>query len=178
MRTERLTIRPATREDLPRMWPYRGDDAVIAWMTSRSDSLEAFVAHLGRPPMLAKTLVVQSGEELVGDLFLAVEDAWAQLDVREQAAATQAEIGWCLHPAHTGRGYAREAARALIGLCFADLGLRRVVSNCFAANEASWRMMEDLGMRREAHTVEDSLHRELGWQDGYSYALLRREWKG
>ena len=34
-------------------------------------------------------------------------------------------------------------------VCFVDLGLRRVTANCFADNEASWRLMERLGMRRE-----------------------------
>jgi len=36
--------------------------------------------------------------------------------------------------------------------------------------------MERLGMRREVQTTKDSLHRELGWQDGYGYALLAGEW--
>lgn len=65
----------------------------------------------------------------------------------------------------------------ILRICFTDLGLRRVVAHCFARNEASWRLMERVGMRREAHTVEDSLHAELGWLDGYSYAILAREWE-
>ena len=48
---------------------------------------------------------------------------------------------------------------------------------CFAANEPSWRLMERVGMRREAHNVKDSLHRDHGWQDGYVYALLADEWR-
>ena len=36
--------------------------------------------------------------------------------------------------------------------------------------------MERIGMRREAYTIGDGLHRELGWLDGYSYALLASEW--
>ena len=57
------------------------------------------------------------------------------------------------------------------------LGARRVVADCFAANEASWRLMERVGMRREQHHVEDSLHAELGWLDGLGYALLATEWR-
>jgi RimJ/RimL family protein N-acetyltransferase len=37
--------------------------------------------------------------------------------------------------------------------------------------------MERLGMRREAHTVSDSLHRSGRWLDGYGYALLAEEWR-
>jgi hypothetical protein len=32
-------------------------------------------------------------------------------------------------------------------------------------------------MRREQHGVQDSWHAELGWVDGYQYALLADEWR-
>ena len=53
-----------------------------------------------------------------------------------------------------------------------------MTANCFAANEPSWRLMERLGMRREAHAVRDSLHRSGEWMDGLTYALLAEEWRG
>jgi len=37
--------------------------------------------------------------------------------------------------------------------------------------------MERIGMRREAHNVRDSLHRDHGWLDGFGYALLAEEWR-
>ena len=88
----------------------------------------------------------------------------------------QAEIGWALDPAYQGRGLALEAARRLMALCFDDLGIHRVIATCFADNETSWRLMEKLGMRREAHNVKESLHRERGWLDTFTYALLEDEW--
>lgn len=106
-----------------------------------------------------------------------VDDAWAQTEVAAQAAGTQAEIGWALDPAHQGHGYATEAVRELLRLCFDDLGLRRVVALCFAANEPSWRLMERVGMRRETHTVRESLHRSGEWMDGLGYAILAEEWR-
>jgi RimJ/RimL family protein N-acetyltransferase len=80
-------------------------------------------------------------------------------------------------PDHAGRGYATEAVRELIRICFTDLGLRRLTANCFAGNEASWRLMERVGMRRELYTVRDSLHRSGQWLDGIGYALLADEWQ-
>ena len=65
----------------------------------------------------------------------------------------------------------------MLAICFDDLGLRRVTADCFAANSPSWRLMERVGMRREAHRVAESLHRDLGWVDSYAYALLAREWR-
>ena len=60
-------------------------------------------------------------------------------------------------------------------VAFGDLRLRRVTAGCFAANIASWRVMEKTGMRREQHGVRDSWHAELGWVDGYTYAVLADE---
>ena len=123
-------------------------------------------------------LIVRNSDGVViGDLMLRVEDGWAQRDVCTRAENVQAELGWVLHPDFVGFGYATEAVGALISLCFGELGLRRVVAGCFTANVSSWRLMERLGMRREGHTTRDSLHRDLGWQDGYTYALLAEEWK-
>jgi len=62
--------------------------------------------------------------------------------------------------------------------CFEERRVRRVVANCFADNTRSWRLMERIGMRREAHTLSDSLHRSGSWLDAYGYALLAEEWTG
>jgi RimJ/RimL family protein N-acetyltransferase len=80
-------------------------------------------------------------------------------------------------PEHAGRGYASEAAAALLGICFDHLALRRVKAMCFADNVASWRIMEKLGMRREEYSVAESLHRSGRWLDGISYAILADEWR-
>lgn len=82
--------------------------------------------------------------------------------------------GYCTPP-HNGRGYATEAVRALLDIVFDELQLRRVTASCFAANEASWRLMERLGMRRETYNVRESLHRSGEWLDGMVYALLADE---
>ncbi|GAA4667850.1 hypothetical protein GCM10025780_07800 [Frondihabitans cladoniiphilus] len=107
-----------------------------------------------------------------------VEDAWGQREGAAQAAGRQAELGWTVNPSSGGRGYATEAVRKALRLCFEDLRLHRVVANAFASNEPSCRLAERVGMRRELYGVRDSLHRDLGWIDGVGYALLAEEWKG
>jgi RimJ/RimL family protein N-acetyltransferase len=104
------------------------------------------------------------------------EDAWAQLDVTDQARDTQAELGWVLDPTHTRHGYATEAVRELLRYSYQDLAVRRVTANCFLHNDTSWRLMERVGMRRELHAVRDSLHRSGRWLDTVSYAILAEEW--
>lgn len=177
VRTERLTIRPATVEDLAPLFEIRKRPEVSDWLPTLPTDRAAFVERLSDPDRLAVTLALELDGELIGDLYLHVSDPWAQAEVAEQAKATQSEIGWVVTPEHGGQGLATEAAAELLRISFEDLGVRRVVAVCFAENVASWRIMEKLGMRREQHTVADSLHRSGRWLDGLGYALLSDEWR-
>ena len=85
-----------------------------------------------------------------------------------------AEIGYVFDPEYAGQGFATEAVRALLRIAFDGVGVRRVIAQCFADNEPSWRLMERLGMRREEHSVKDELHRSGEWLDAMMYALLGR----
>lgn len=176
VRTARLQLRAATAGDAETTWVYRQHEAVSRWLTRAPGTFDEYRVAFARPAFLTKTLVVELEGVVIGDLMIAIEDAWAQAEVADQARGVQAELGWVIHPDHTGQGYATEAVRELIRICFTDLGLRRVTAGCFAANEASWRLMERVGMRREIHTVRESLHRSGEWLDGMGYALLADEW--
>jgi RimJ/RimL family protein N-acetyltransferase len=177
VRTERLALRRSTPADADATWAYRSDPAVADWLTRLPASREEYDEWYASPEMQDTRVVVERDGVLVGELHVEVKDGWAQAEVAEEAAGTEAELGWVLAPAHQGGGYAGEAVAAALRICFEDLGLRRVIAGCFTANEPSWRLMERLGMRRESHTLCDGLHREHGWLDGYQYALLAEEWR-
>lgn len=177
LRTERLTMRPATPQDLEPTWEFRRLPEVTYWMMAAPDTIEQYRERFDDPERLATTLVVERDGQVIGDLMLRVEDAWSQKEVEEKAKGVQGELGWCIHPGHGGRGYATEAVRELLRLCFEDLGMHRVAANCFAGNEPSWRLMERVGMRREGRFVGETLHRNEGWVDALTYALLEDEWR-
>ncbi|PWD50014.1 N-acetyltransferase [Serinibacter arcticus] len=174
--TPRLEIRRAAAEDAAEVWAYRRLPAVAEWMIRLEDELEPFTQRFVDPERMGPTLVVHHDGRLVGDLMVRQEDVWAQHEVADLGRGATAEIGWAFDPAVGGRGFATEAARAAVRLCFETLGLHRVSAICFTDNTPSWRLMERLGMRREAHAVGESLHRSGGWLDSYTYALLRTEW--
>jgi len=182
VRTERLEIRPLALDDLDAMWEIRRLPEVNRWLGRAPATREAFHETYSEPSRRAMTFVIvrpdaeTGAQPIIGDLMIRIEDAWAQAEVAAQAAGTQAELGWALAPEHTGQGYAAEAVRAVIDLCFTTLGLRRVHAGCFAANEPSWRLMERLGMRREESSRKTGLHRSGEWMDGLNYALLAEEW--
>jgi len=177
LRTERLLIRRASPADVETTWPFRALPEVTEWMTIAPENLDDYRKHFEDPDRLTRTLVMEIDGTVVGDLMVRTEDAWVQAEVSAQGHGVHAELGWCIDPAHGGRGLATEAVQELLRLCFEDLGLRRVTALCFADNVSSWRLMERVGMRREMHTVRDGLHRSRGWLDGLGYALLRDEWR-
>ncbi|HEU5037506.1 MAG TPA: GNAT family N-acetyltransferase [Nocardioides sp.] len=178
LRTERLVLRPATVDDTDATWAFRQLPAVNEWLTGCPSDLDGYRTLFAGPERLATTVVVELADgTVIGDFMLKREDAWAQLGMEDAARGAQAELGWVLDPAHSGHGYATEAVRELLRHCFEDLGVRRVVANCFLDNDASWRLMERVGMRRELHAVRESLHRTGRWLDVVGYAVLADEWE-
>ncbi|MDF2667443.1 MAG: acetyltransferase, including N-acetylase of ribosomal protein [Microbacterium sp.] len=89
--------------------------------------------------------------------------------------AGSAEIGWVVSPAASGRGLATEAVRALIATAFEVYGLRRLVARIDAENVRSLALAERVGMRREAHLVENEWFKGR-WSDEIDYGILSREW--
>ena len=179
LHTERLTLRPATADDANPTWTYRRLASVNQWLAGCPADLDGYRALFADPTRLATTVIVSLGHEheapVIGDFMLRRENAWAQFEVTDQAHHKQAELGWVLDPAHTGHGYATEAVRELLRYSFQDLGVRRVVANCFLDNTSSWRLMERVGMRREHHAIRESLHRSRRWLDTVGYAILDEE---
>jgi RimJ/RimL family protein N-acetyltransferase len=174
--TARLRLRPFNRGDVDGVFAYRGREDVARYL---------FDPPLSRDEcaLAIQQRVTQTTFETEGDrIVLAVEPLGTSGLIGEvsliwrSSEARQAEIGWIFHPAHQGQGYASEAAAVLLRLAFNTAGLHRVYARCDAANQSSWRLMERLGMRREAHFREHARFKG-GWDEEYYYALLRREWQ-
>ncbi|MDP1340746.1 GNAT family N-acetyltransferase, partial [Klebsiella variicola] len=70
-------------------------------------------------------------------------------------AALQAEIGYIFNPAFAGQGYAAEAVRALVGVCFSRRGLHRLSARLDTDNQGSIGLVERLRFRREAHLIQN-----------------------
>ncbi len=88
----------------------------------------------------------------------------------------QAMIGCILGQAFEGNGYATEAVTALLDYLFFAEKLHRVFASTSPENAKSWRLMERLGMRREAHFRRNCFVDDT-WGDEYIYAVLEEEWR-
>ena len=89
--------------------------------------------------------------------------------------AKQAEIGFTLSSLYQGKGYATEAVMKLLEYLFVDLNLHRVRAICDVENVASSKLLERVGMRREAHFIENIWFKGA-WGSEYVYSQLQREW--
>ena len=85
------------------------------------------------------------------------------------------EVGYIVHPEATGRGIATETARIMLSLGFEGAGLHRIIGRLDRRNAASARVLERLGMRREAHFVRNEMV-DGEWTDEVVYAMLEEEW--
>jgi RimJ/RimL family protein N-acetyltransferase len=91
-------------------------------------------------------------------------------------AHRQGEIGFVFHPDYKGQGYATEASQALLTFGFTTWNLHRIFGRCDARNTASYKLMERLGMRREAHFIHNEIFKGE-WGDELVYAILQAEWQ-
>jgi len=174
--TERLLLRPFVAEDFDAVFAMqsRPDVARYLYWDARTEdevreALEKKVAGTAirsEGDALFLAAVLKSTGELVGDVVL-------HLLSQEHSTA---EIGFIVHPDHHGHGYATEAARPLLKLAFEDVQVHRVIGRVEPRNVASARVLEKLGMRQEAHLIENEFVKGE-WQSELIYAMLDREWR-
>ena len=180
VRTERLLLRPLTAGDADALLAYRGRDDVSRYVPfepmSRDDILERIAGPWARTELtdegqsltlgaeLADTGLAGTGE-LAGDVVL----FWHS---REHAGG---EIGYVFNPALGGRGYATEAALAMLRLGFEGIGLHRIVARIEERNEPSVKLARRLGMRQEARLVHNEVFKGE-WSTEVDFAMLAEEW--
>jgi RimJ/RimL family protein N-acetyltransferase len=175
LETERLILRPYTAGDLDSFHAILRRDDVSRYLYSEPrDRDEA-------RDLLARVALKTAIDDDHDDLLLAVltKESGAIIGhvtlERTSREHRQGEIGYVLHPDHQGHGYATEAASVMLRLGFEALGFHRIVGRLDARNAASARVLERLGMRREAHLRENEFIKGE-WCDELVYAMLATEW--
>ena len=173
--TARLRLRPFSATDLDAFHAINARDDVARYLYN--EPLDRAAAAESLRKRLRRTAFTEEGE----GLGLAVErrDSGAMIGevllIWTSIAHRTGEIGFVFHPDQYGQGFAREASEAILRVGFAEFGLHRIIGRCAARNDASWRLLARLGMRREAHFVQNE-YVKGEWCDEFVYALLAEEW--
>jgi RimJ/RimL family protein N-acetyltransferase len=175
LRTRRLLLRPYVADDLDALHDIERRAETARYLYNEPLTREATRAVLERRRAMT---AIDDEHDLVLVLVLpmsrhVVGHATLQRVSREHR---QGEVGYVLHPDHQGHGYASEAAALMMRLGFEELRLHRIVGRLDARNAPSARVLERLGMRREAHLHENEFVNGE-WVDELVYAILADEWR-
>ena len=176
LHTERLLLRPFEAGDFDAVYAYYSQPSVaryLYWDARNEDETrqalekrakDTQLSHEGDALCLAVTL--KKSQHLIGEVTL----FWRSEEHQ------QGEIGFIFSPEFGGQGYATEASEVLLNIGFETMKLHRIYGRCDARNVASYRLMERLGMRREAHLIENEWVKGE-WCSELVYALLKTEWE-
>ena len=175
LETERLRLRPFALDDEAAVFALVSDPEIARFVRFEAHRtpadtrvfLELAAAHYRRGDLFALAIVLREDEQLIGSCGF----------VGQAPERKAAEMGYWLGKPHWGKGYALEAARALVRFGFEQMSLERVEAKCFLENIAGQRVIEKLGMKFEGTDCSERIKGEYpelsvygisrdNWQDG------------
>ncbi|MEI3788462.1 MULTISPECIES: GNAT family N-acetyltransferase [unclassified Chryseobacterium] len=168
--TERLILSQLKEEDLPFVteylqdkifsdvtsnipYPYTGEHAKF-WMKMSRESFENNTGY---------TFAVRNKEgQILGAIGLHDRDD------------DKAELGYWMGKPFWNKGYITEAATALIDFGFNELQINKIYATYFLDNPASGRIMEKIGMEKEA-LLKQHLKKDGKYIDVMMYSILKNK---
>ncbi|MGZ9223477.1 MAG: GNAT family N-acetyltransferase [Anaerolineales bacterium] len=173
--TEHLILRDFVESDWEAVLAYQQDPLYLRyneWTSRSAEEVRQFVQMF---------LDQQKQEPRIKFQFVITVKPTGQLigncGVRRNSPEThEGDIGYELDPRFWGKGYATEAARAVLDFGFSRLRLHRISAWCIADNTGSARVLEKLGMRQEGRLREHDYFKDRWW-DVLLYAILYDEWR-
>ena len=166
--TERLTVRNFRPEDAADLAEILTDPDVTYFEPYEAFTAEACVQEAVKLSESRELFAVVLGEKVIGKLYFSARGFGSY------------EVGWTLHGAYQGKGYAAESVRSLMEYAFREKGVRRVIAEIDTRNDRSVRLAERLGMRREAEHMALFPRKENNtlFNNYYVYAILAEEFAG
>jgi len=173
LNTKRLTLRPLTILDAEALYKYRSDSETNqyqGWIPKSIDDAKSFISKIAKnideyDTWFQMAIIFKENGELIGDVGIHFFDV----------DKYQVEIGCTLSKKNHGKGYASEALKAIIEYLFFNLYKQRITCSIDPKNQASVKMVERLGFRKEAH-FKQSIYMDGEWYDDLVYAILKDEW--
>ncbi|MGG0718486.1 GNAT family N-acetyltransferase [Robertmurraya massiliosenegalensis] len=166
--SKRLVIREFKPTDWEEVWKYTSNRKVMKYIPegtfSEADAKNFLQENRGETAQKFPVILKESND-LIGHIAF----------FRYFGEHTY-EIGWVFNPNYYNKGYATEAAYAMLNYGFTLLKLHRIIATCQPENISSYRVMEKIGMRREGYFKKCIPHGD-GWWDEYFYSILDEEWK-
>jgi RimJ/RimL family protein N-acetyltransferase len=169
---DHVVLREFTRDDVDDVLAIIGDDAVTTWLSFDSRDRAQAVAMI-------EGTINRAQQEPRTEFYLGVtkrDDDSVIGFARIGLSGVQAgKLGYAIAAKEWGRGYATDAARALVTYGFKELGLHRVTAAIGPDNVASIAVVQQLGFTREG-VLRDHVFTNGQWRDSVLFSVLAHEW--
>ncbi|NLC68194.1 MAG: GNAT family N-acetyltransferase [Clostridiaceae bacterium] len=177
LETESLILRPFEETDFEAVHAYASvaeNVQYMIWGPNNESDTKAFIlqaiAHSRENPCknYQYAAVLKSNGKLIGACNLTI------------TRKDEAVVGWILHRGYWKQGFGTEMGKRIVEFGFVELGLHRIIARCNTENYGSYRVMENIGMRREGCFLEAGPANKFSdkkYGDEYLYAILRDEWE-
>lgn len=169
IKTERLLLRPFRESDYDDLFEFLSqlkDDEFEGYLDITYENGRKHLKYRIDSEEFYAIELLACGE-VIGNIYLGNRDFAAK------------EIGYIVNKTYQREGYAAEALSAVIESAFRG-GTHRIFAECDPRNTASWKLLEKVGLRREAHCRQNIFfHKDANgapiWKDTYVYAILENE---
>lgn len=164
--TQRLILRRYIENDLQDLYEYLSNPEVVKHEPYKPMSFEEVKDNLSWRVTTDEMIAVElkSSRKMIGNVYLGKRDF------------ESLEIGYVFNQNYWGNGYAKEGCSVLIEQAFSS-GIHRIFAECDPENSSSWKLLEKLEFRREAHLKQnvyfwrDENDKPI-WKDTYIYSRL------
>jgi RimJ/RimL family protein N-acetyltransferase len=173
--TDRLTLRRYVENDYDDLLKLQSNPDVTRFLLydvrTPEQVTEALTGRLADVPMdsdgqaLTVAVVLRDTGQHLGEVTLFMNS------VEHRTG----ELGYVFHPESHGHGFAAEASVELLRLGFEELGLHRIIARLDARNTGSVNLLKRLGLRQEAHFVQNE-YLKGEWTDELVFAMLYSDW--
>lgn len=175
LETQRLILRELRLSDIDRIYRYANDESINRYLLfgdlAKEDGARKYVqkamasaaldTNIEQRMQYKLALLVKPEIDFIGSCWLDITDATHK----------RASIGYFIDNRYWGRGYATEAAKALLKYGFETLKLHRIEATCDADHQATRRVLEKAGLKREARLRQHRRRQSL-WTDSCLYAIV------
>ena len=168
--TSHLIIRPFNETDWKDLFEYLSLEEIYKF--EPGEPIDTKIAQEVSKERSSKNefyaVVLKTENKMIGHLYF---------NIIEPKHLNTYELGFIFNPKYQKKGYGTESAKELVKFGFSHLKIHRIVANCNPLNIPSWKLLENIGMKREGYLIKNIYFRNdidgnPIWQDTYEYAIL------
>ena len=178
LETERLILKEPTMNEQKRLWEllampkvnqYYLTIPILKWqkvLNNKEDFIKYELEHAREFNVLTWSIFLKENNKFIGRVSC----------YEKRANSKIKEVGWLIDPNYQNKGYATEAAKAMIDYIFTNFDITKINAKATTLNIPSWKVMEKLGFTRLKETKKVKYTFLPKPVDVYLYSLSKEKW--